>query len=258
MSDERFHISGGNDQIPRHLAARIDGQIETGRVLERVTQRADGRYLVSFSGGVEVVADHVVSAIPFTLLREVDLQVDLPQLKRTAINELGYGQNTKCMTGFTSRPWRAQGSTGESFSDLPYQNSWDTTQMQSGAHGILTEYTGGSVALDAANGTTSDHAANFVTQIDHTYPGCAAAYDGKSVRMAWNHMPFNRASYSAYTVGQYVKFAGTEGEPVGNFHFAGEHTDFDNQGYMEGAAVSGARVASEILASNPAMVSAAG
>ena len=54
-SDERFHISGGNDQIPRHLAARIDGQIETGRVLERVTQRADGRYLVSFSGGVEVV-----------------------------------------------------------------------------------------------------------------------------------------------------------------------------------------------------------
>ena len=71
-------------------------------------------------------------------------------------------------------------------------------------------------------------------------------------------MPFNRASYSAYTVGQYVKFAGTEGEPVGNFHFAGEHTDFDNQGYMEGAANSGARVAQEILVGSPALMSAAG
>lgn len=257
-SDERFHISGGNDQIPRKLAEGINGQIETGRVLQRVTERADGRYLVSFSGGVEVVADHVVSAIPFKLLREVDLRMQLPSLKRTAINELGYGQNTKCMTGYASRPWRAQGSNGESYSDLAYQNSWDTTQMQSGAHGILTEYTGGSVAVAAGGGSTSAHAAGFVRQIERVYPGCAAAYDGKAVRMAWNRMPFNRASYSAYTVGQYVKFAGTEGDRVGNFHFAGEHTDFDNQGYMEGAANSGARVALEVLASNPAMLSAAG
>jgi len=261
-SDERFHVSGGNDQIPRKLAEGINGQIETGRVLHCVTERADGKYVVAFSGGLEVVADHVVSAIPFKLLREVELRVELPQLKRIAINELGYGENTKCMTGYASRPWRAQGSTGESYSDLPYQNSWDTTIRQAGAHGILTEYTGGSVAVAAGAGSTSAHAASFVHQIDRVYPGCAAAYDEKSVRMAWNRMPFNRASYSAYTVGQYVKFAGTEGEPVGNFHFAGEHTDFDNQGYMEGAANSGARVAQEILASVPASllasVSAAG
>ena len=257
-SDERFHVSGGNDQIPRKLAEGINGQIETGRVLQRVTERADGRYLVSFSGGVDVVADHVVSAIPFNLLREIDLQVQLPQLKRTAINELGYGQNTKCMTGYASRPWRTQGSNGESYSDLAYQNSWDTTQMQSGAQGILTEYTGGSVAVAAGDGSTSAHATDFVRQIDRVYPGCAAAYDSKAVRMAWDRMPFNRASYSAYTVGQYVKFAGTEGDRVGNFHFAGEHTDFDNQGYMEGAAVSGARVAQEILGHGAASMSAAG
>ncbi len=257
-SDERFHIHGGNDLIPRKLAAGIDGQIETERVLQCVTQRADGRYEVAFACGREVVADHVVSAIPFKLLREVELKVDLPELKRVAINELGYGQNSKCMTGYHSRPWRAQGSNGESFSDLPYQNTWDTTQMQGGAHGILTEYTGGSMAVAAGNGSTSAHAAEFVKQINHVYPGAAAAYDGKAIRQVWTKMPFNRASYSAYLVGQYVKFAGTEGDRVGNFHFAGEHTDFDNQGYMEGAARSGARVADEILARSMALLSAAG
>ena len=258
-SDERFHVKDGNDQIPRKLAEGIDGQIETGRVLECVTQRADGKYVVAFACGRQVIADHVVSAIPFKLLREVQLRVDLPQLKRVAINELGYGQNSKCMTGYRSRPWRAQGSDGQSFSDLPFQNSWDTAQMQAGDHGILTEYTGGSRALAAGNGTTSAHAAAFVSQIDRVYPGAAAAYDGKAIRQNWHRMPFNRASYSAYLVGQYTKFAGTEGDRVGNFHFAGEHTDFDNQGYMEGAARSGTRVAKEILAGSVAnTLSAAG
>ena len=247
-SDERFHIAGGNDQIPTRLAAELSGQIETGQVLERISQRADGRFVLQFAGrSTTVVADHIVSAIPFNILRTIDLDLPLPALKRTAINELGYGQNTKCMTGYASRPWRTQGSNGESFSDLAYQNTWDTAQMQAGAHGILTEYTGGSRALTAGTGTTAAHASNFVSQINHVYPGTAAAYSGEAIRLAWNTMPFNQASYSAYLVGQYTKFAGTEGDRVGNFHFAGEHTDFDYQGYMEGAARSGARVAKEIL-----------
>ena len=247
-SDERFHIGGGNDQIPNRLAAEISGQIETGHVLERISQRADGRYALQFNGhSAEIVADHIVSALPFNILRTITLDLALPALKRTAINELGYGQNTKCMTGYASRPWRAQASNGESFSDLAYQNTWDTAQMQAGAHGILTEYTGGSRAVTAGTGTTAAHASDFVSQINRVYPGAAAAYTGEAVRLAWNKMPFNKASYSAYLVGQFTKFAGTEGDRVGNFHFAGEHTDFDYQGYMEGAARSGARVAKEIL-----------
>jgi monoamine oxidase len=34
---------------------------------------------------------------------------------------------------------------------------------------------------------------------------------------------------------------------VGNLHFCGEHTSLDFQGYMEGAAETGARAAGEIL-----------
>lgn len=261
-SDERFHIVGGNDQVPAALAKGIPGQIKTGYVLQRIATRADGRYVLTFDTGsncsTDVVADQVVSAIPFKLLREVELKLDLPKLKKTAINELGYGQNSKTMAGFSSRPWRAQGSDGESYSDQPYQNSWDTSRMQPGAHGILTEYTGGTPALTAGNGTTSQHASDFVKQIDKVYPGSARVYTGAAVRMNWNKMPYNKASYSAYLVGQYTKFAGTEGERVGNLHFAGEHTDFDNQGYMEGAANSGQRVADEITSDVRSCGSAAG
>jgi monoamine oxidase len=56
-----------------------------------------------------------------------------------------------------------------------------------------------------------------------------------------------KGSYSAYKVGQYTKFAGTEGERVGNLHFCGEHTSFEAQGYLEGAAETGLRAAREVL-----------
>ena len=254
-SDERFHIRGGNQALPRALAGKLDrGQIVPERVLEQIRQRADGTYVLTFAtpaGCREVFADHVVSAIPFKLLRRVDLALDLPARKRTAINEIGYGQNTKCMTGYASRPWRNQGSNGESFSDLAYQNSWDTAQAQPQRegknHGILTEYTGGSRAISAGTGRLSRHVDGFLNQINRVYPGTKPAYTGAAVRMAWNQMPYNQGSYSAYLVGQYTKFAGSEGLPVGNLRFAGEHTDLDNQGYMEGAAVSGERAAKEVL-----------
>jgi monoamine oxidase len=254
-SDERFHIKGGNQSLPRALASKLDcSQIVHERVLEQIRQRADGTYVLTFAtpaGSCEVLAEHVVSALPFKTLRQVDLALDLPALKRIAINEMGYGQNTKCMTGLASRPWRTQGSNGESFSDLAYQNSWDTAQAQPQKpgknHGILTEYTGGSRAISAGTGSLSSHVSGFLNQIDRVYPGSKAAYTGSAVRMAWNQMPYSQASYSSYLVGQYTRFAGSEGLPVGNLRFAGEHTDLDNQGYMEGAAVSGERAAKEVL-----------
>jgi len=51
-----------------------------------------------------------------------------------------------------------------------------------------------------------------------------------------------------------VSFAGYEGVPepynkeqTGNCHFAGEHTSYIYQGYMNGAVESGIRVANEII-----------
>jgi monoamine oxidase len=38
-----------------------------------------------------------------------------------------------------------------------------------------------------------------------------------------------------------------EFEPVGNIHFAGEHTSLDSQGYMEGGAETGKRAAQAVL-----------
>ncbi len=249
-SDERFHAAQGNDRYISGLAAGLDGgRITLGHRLERLGSTADGRSSLSFAhdaGAREVVADHVVLALPFSLLRGVALTVELPAIKRRAIAEQGYGSNTKLMCGFTGRRWRDQGSDGQVFTDLPFQNTWDTSRLQPGVAGIITNFTGGAHARALALGDAAGHAAAFIDGFEQVFPGVKADATGKAVRMAWSEQPWVKGSYSSYLVGQYTAFAGTEGERVGNLHFCGEHTCLDAQGYMEGGALSGAWVADEI------------
>jgi monoamine oxidase len=251
-SDERFHASGGNQLFISRLVDRLDsGRLHTGHALESLASRPDGRYVLGFTrsaAATEVLATHVILALPFSILRTVRLDVDLPPVKRKAIDELGYGANTKLIAGLSARPWRAQHASGSIYTDLAFQTCWEASRLQPWDGGIVTSYTGGRPAIAMADGGTSERSAEFCHQLGQIFPGAAEAASGKSVRMAWHRQPFAKGSYSAYLTGQYTTIAGTEGVAVARLHFCGEHTCPEYQAYMEGGAQSGERVAGEILA----------
>jgi monoamine oxidase len=250
-SDERFRIREGSDNLARKMVARLRRPPITESVLEAVKPKDTGGYVLTFSirgKSTDVEADDVVLAIPFTALRNVDLQVEMPPLKKQAIAELGYGVNTKLMLGFGSQMWRKAGSSGSVFTDLPFQNSWETSRGQGNTNGILTSFSGGQAALAMGEGEKKDKAQEFLAQAAQVFPGLEKAYTGRHERFAWGTYEFTQGSYSAYRPGQMTRFRGVEAEPVGRIFFAGEHTSLVAQGYMEGAAESGERVAKELLA----------
>jgi monoamine oxidase len=249
-SDERFHAVGGNDRIVSGLAARIDAtRIHPGHALERVRATADGRYALAFAKGgasSEITADHAVFALPFTMLRRVQLDVALPEAKRQAIDGLGYGANSKLICGFSARPWRSSGSSGIVYTDLPFQSCWEASRLQQGAGGVIANFTGGEAARSISAGPLAQRRDDFLGQFGRAFPGAGACATGKALRIAWHQQPFVNGSYSAYRVGQYATIAGEEAAAVGRLHFCGEHACPEYQGFMEGSARSAARVASEI------------
>lgn len=266
-SDERFHVRGGNDRIPLELARRLGDRIALGHVLEAVSRRPDGDYVASLRHGgtsVEVAAPILVLALPFTLLREVQLELDLPAVKRTAIAELGYGTNAKLMIGFGARPWRTRhGSNGSAFADLPFQLVWETSRQQAGEAGILTNFTGGRQGEAVGGGTAAEQAERVVAELEAIFPGVAAARAVASAaasrpsearahlaeaRFHWPSHPWSRGSYASYLPGQWTGIAGAEGEPVGDLHFCGEHCSLAAQGFMEGGCETGEATAAAILA----------
>jgi monoamine oxidase len=248
-SNEKYHVRGGNDQIPQRLAATLAGQIRYGHALTAVERNMDGSYTLTFRAGgprVTVNAGRVVLALPFSILRSsVDLtRAGFQPLKMTAIGEQGMGANAKFHLQFRTRHWVAQGCNGDTYGDTGFQNTWEVTRGQAGTPGILVNYTGGDVAR-AANKTS---AATVLSRVEPVLPGLTAEFNGKTQLEYWPGNPLTRGSYSYWKVGQYTKFVGVEGEMEGACHFCGEHTSLDFQGYLNGAVESGERVAREVQA----------
>jgi monoamine oxidase len=252
-SNEKYHVRGGNDQIPQRLAEALAGQIATGLELVSIKLNSDGStYTLSFKDGSAtraVVADQVVLALPFSILRSsVNYsKAGFEPLKATAIQELGMGTNSKLHVQFSRRGWNELRCNGETYADTGYQSTWEVSRAQAGVSGILVDYTGGNVGASFDSGTTAARAEQFLAQLEPVLPGISALWNGRATRDFWPGDPWTKGSYSYWKVGQYTKFAGIERRRQGNCHFAGEHTSIDFQGYLNGAVESGERAAAEIL-----------
>jgi monoamine oxidase len=250
-SDERFRIRTGSDTLTTRLAEAVAGQIRTDMRLVAITQRADATYRLTFEHGtarVERDAEHVILALPFSLLRQVALRLELPPVKRRVITELGYGTNAKLLSQYAARVWRSvHNASGTVYTDNGLQNLWDAVRGQEGASGILTTFLGGKSGVQVGAGTPEARVLETLPRIEAIFPGTAATYrPGHALRMHWPSAPFALGSYAAYRPGQ-TAFEGVEGRRVGNLHFCGEHTSVAFQGFMEGACATGAFTAQAVL-----------
>ncbi|MGW4645636.1 flavin monoamine oxidase family protein [Kitasatospora sp. NPDC004289] len=267
-SDERYHVTGGNDQVPKAIRAALPaGTVQPGHTLLAVTRNADGSQTLTFKldgGGTRTVtADHTILALPLSVLQQrVDLAgAGLDPLMKRVLTDMTMGYCTKLNMQTGSRPWTGTGpwpgvSSGECFSDQPFQQAWDVTKGQPGSGGILVQYHGGTPAralapgapfTDATTAYTRAMATDRLTQIDRLWPGTKAAWTGKATLSAWHLNPTTLGAYSCWPVGYLTTCAGYEGTAQGRLHLAGEHTSYDFQGYMEGGATEGVRAAQEVL-----------
>ncbi|RYZ08128.1 MAG: FAD-dependent oxidoreductase [Myxococcales bacterium] len=253
-SDERYHAREGSDAFATRLADKLeDGALSLNTKLTRVSSGAEGGLtleVVSTKSGEkrELTFDYVVLALPFSVLRKVRIEAPISETKQQIIDELGYGTNAKVMGQFEARVWREEHQkSGSATTDLPLQQTWDSSIGQPGERGILTNFLGGQAGVDVGEGEPEDYYTGLLSDIDRLFPGAADSYRaGSARRMHWPSYEYTLGSYTCYRPGQWENW-GLEGEREGNLMFCGEHTSMEFQGWMEGAAESGARVAGELL-----------
>jgi monoamine oxidase len=248
-SDERYRVEGGNQQITDALARKYESDLRYGHRLEAL-DGGSGGYRLHFqgpSGAVEKRADAVILALPFTLLRAVDLRLELPPGKRRAIAELGMGTNAKLFVGYKERTWRKNGWLGGFHTDGAVQGGWDHTQTQAGDACGLTVFQGGRAGVELGAGTPLSRADAFADELEALFPGSRAARNGRVGAFHWPTYPLSLGSYSCYRTGQWTGIGGEEGRSVGDLHFAGEHCSAEFQGYMNGGAETGRLAAEAIL-----------
>jgi monoamine oxidase len=263
VSDERYHLVDGNEGVPNALAARLGSAVRYGERLESARKTAAGAIELTFRAfnrSVTNTYDAVVFAIPFSVLRTVNLDASLGLSadKRRAIDTLGYGTNAKMMVGFNGPFWRALGNNGATYSDqADHQATWETNHTYATAsHATLVDYSSAARGANLDPSRVQLEAAKFVAAYDRVCPGASARVTRNASGEILAHLehwpsnPLSRGSYTCYTPGQFTGVAGLEGQTQGNCFFAGEHTNsfYVWQGYMEGAALSGKDAAAAVLA----------
>jgi monoamine oxidase len=234
--------------------------------LVAITRNSDGSVTLTFDraggGTVDVVADYVLLAFPFTVLRFVDYAAaGFDARKDMAIQQQGGGVNGKLNLQFSRRLWNEDGpwgrGSGSSFSETGYQASWECTRGDPGAHGILVKYTGGDTTRgmrqrhpygNALDNDVESDAIEALAQLEVVYPGISALWNGKAAGSMAHTDPRFYSSYAYYKVGQTTQIAGYERVRQGNVFFAGEHTSTDWLGYLDGAAAEGLRAGAEMVA----------
>lgn len=266
-SDERFRIKGGNSKLIEALINKVGKEnISLNHEVIAIDELDDGSYSISFKNKEVIRAKTIVCTIPFTILRNIKLNLKhLSANKRKCIDELGYGNNTKLVLGYNGQPWRNKKNNAMGYvftKDIV--NGWDGTsnKTENNTNGAYVAYFGGAFSKNLAavsfknamappthvwrTELPKEQVTGMVNQLDKIFKQSKKQFLDKHVFVNWIDYPYVKASYSCYKPGQWTSIAGLEMLPVGNVYFAGEHCSEQFQGFMNGAAETGRHVA-EVL-----------
>lgn len=251
ISDERYKIRGGNSLLIDVMANEMNSFIQTEMKLTAVYS-VGKKFLMTFNEKQNIEADIVIMTLPFTILREIPMQVEgMTEEKQQCIMELGYGTNAKVMMGFNNRIWRTQGYQGYLFNESIH-NGWDNGLFQNNGQNNITEggytiFLGGNDGLEVQRGFEQEFEKKYLTELNKVFPGIEKDYNHRIFLGDWPQNPLSKGSYSCYKVGQWTTISGLEIEPIGNMYFAGEHCSDESQGYMNGGAETGRIAAQNII-----------
>lgn len=243
-----YQIEGGNDRLATALAASepLTGRIAWRSPVTRI-EPAGARLAVicdRAAGRERLEADHVVCAIPFSLLRRIEIAVPLSDDKRRVIDRLRNTSVTRVYVQTRSRCWERAGRSPFASTDLPGTCVNHHTVTQPGPTGILGAYAGGRAARALAALDEEARARVTVAWLDAMYPGLAGEVVA-TASVAWDDDPWARGAYCWFAPGEMASLLPALTRPEGRLHFAGDQTSV-LPGWIEGAFESALRTVDEV------------
>lgn len=240
-----YKIRGGNDQLPKALAAKLSDKIEYGAQVLKIEQneREVSAHFLRADKMHTVTGDYLVCTLPLPVMRRVEVAPLLSSQKRDAINEVEYFSMARVHLQSKKRFWNERGESGFAASDDPL-DVWDYTRNQTGKRGILGTYISGRLGARIAYQTPAEREDTILEMMERIHPGIRENFE-VSASHAWLTDPFSLGAGAEFRAGQMTKFEPYLALPEGRIHFAGDHTSPWN-GWMNGALEAGERAAKEI------------
>lgn len=238
-------IVGGTDRLPKKLASEISEHIRYGRPVRRIEQNAGAVAALCDGPGSQerYTADRLICTIPFSVLRDLEIDSPLSEGKQKAIEGLSYQAVTRVFVQIRERFWEQEGLSGFARTDHPME-IWDASYGQPGRRGILMAYLRDGLARKVAAMGEEKRVDFAVDAIAEVFPKVKDFYDGAHT-LVWDEDRWTRGAFATYHPGDYDRYYRHMTSPEGRVHFAGEHVS-PWPSWMQGALHSGVRAAREV------------
>ncbi len=244
------NIVGGTGQLVDALANTLGAAVLRNSPVAMIDldHRASQNHgvCVQTIDGTQYYSNHVVAAVPFSLLRTIDIRPLPEPLLAEAIRTMPYIPLTRMWARVTKPFWERDGFAPSTFSDGEFGNCIVMRDPGSGEYNAMFVLSGTTARRADAVGedATSKWLVESLQRARPASAGCIAPYAVSS----WEAQPFARGLRHSFRPGDVTRFAPVLARPHGpdgRLHLAGEHTRREEFG-MEAALESADRVVSEI------------
>ena len=233
-------VKGGNDNLPKAFAARLRDKVHYNSPVVKLEQDEKSARVTFMQKGARqsMTADRVLCALPFSVLRNVELPANFSERKLQVIRNLGYASVSRVYLQTKKRSWEEKGLNGFAITNDAVE-IWQPTWNQPGPRGILMTYNRPGQAERIAAMKPEERINSTLTQLGEWFPGLQENFE-RGASWCWAEEEWSRGAWA---------FAGRDlqvaSAPEGRVHFAGEHLSVFFS-WMQGALDSGARAVKQI------------
>ncbi len=238
-------VAGGSQRLPEAMAASLSAEVETGRRAVALASDARGAE-VRLADGERVRAPRVICTLPFTVLRELELDLPLAEAQAEAVRELPYTQILHLHFRPRERFWEDDGWPPAMWTDGPLQRLFMSDDDSGRPSGHYQAWIDGTPAGRLGERDDTELAELAARELRRLRPASGGRLDLVHVQRWIRTNPLSGGAYMHWAPGMIARFAGRMHAPAGRVHFAGEHLGQLFTG-MEAAMESGERAALEIL-----------
>jgi len=238
------HVVGGSSRVPEALARHLGDAVRTGQPVVAIEESRDGCEVRTKSGAT-YRARYVVSAVPFSVLRDVAIRPGLKGAQAEAVRSMPYGRQSQIWLAVKGEPyWEADGLEASLWSTGPLTLVRQQIEPDGGRHLVSALAIGrkGSVMDRMKPEDRGRFTLDWLAKVRPSTKGRLEFVGAQS----WEETPYVRGCRHGYRPGQVVRWRDAMAQPHGRLHFAGEHTRKLEVG-AESALESGERAAFEVL-----------
>jgi monoamine oxidase len=227
--------------LPKAFAQKLADKIHYGAAVVRIEQDAQSVRAIFLQAGEQqtMTAERLLCALPFSVLRNVEVAPAVSAQKQKIIKKLEYASVSRAYLQTKRRFWEEKKLNGFALTNNGVE-IWHPTHSQPGQRGILMTYVRGEQSHPITQMKPDERVASALKEMEKIHPGVRQYLEGGASK-CWDEDEWSRGAWAIMNPLDMIQMA----QPEGRVHFAGEHLSLWPS-WMQGALASGNSAAKQI------------